>query len=44
MTVCNMSIEAGARAGMIAPDDVTIEYLEGRERVTAGRRPTTRGG
>jgi len=32
MTVCNMSIEAGARAGMIAPDDVTIEYLHGRPR------------
>ncbi|MBN1428712.1 MAG: 3-isopropylmalate dehydratase large subunit, partial [Anaerolineae bacterium] len=31
MTVCNMSIEGGARAGMIAPDDVTIEYLAGRE-------------
>ncbi len=30
MTVCNMSIEAGARAGMIAPDDTTFEYLEGR--------------
>ena len=30
MTVCNMSIEAGARAGMIAPDDVTYAYLEGR--------------
>jgi 3-isopropylmalate/(R)-2-methylmalate dehydratase large subunit len=30
MTVCNMSIEAGARAGMIAPDDVTYEYLAGR--------------
>jgi len=30
MTVCNMSIEAGARAGMIAPDDVTFAYLEGR--------------
>lgn len=30
MTVCNMSIEAGARAGMIAPDEVTIEYLRGR--------------
>lgn len=30
MTVCNMSIEAGARAGMIAPDETTIEYLEGR--------------
>src|SRR4051794_4898198 len=32
MTVCNMSIEAGARAGMIAPDDITFEYLEGRPR------------
>ena len=31
MTVCNMSIEAGARAGMIAPDDITYRYLEGRE-------------
>jgi 3-isopropylmalate/(R)-2-methylmalate dehydratase large subunit len=30
MTLCNMSIEAGARAGMIAPDDTTIEYLAGR--------------
>ncbi len=30
MTVCNMSIEAGARAGMIAPDEVTIEFLSGR--------------
>src|SRR6201996_4468210 len=32
MTVCNMSIEAGARAGMIAPDDTTYEYLVGRPR------------
>ena len=31
MTVCNMSIEAGARAGMIAPDETTFEYMEGRE-------------
>jgi 3-isopropylmalate/(R)-2-methylmalate dehydratase large subunit len=31
MTVCNMSIEAGARAGMIAPDEVTFNYLRGRE-------------
>ncbi len=31
MTLCNMSIEAGARAGMIAPDDTTFEYLAGRE-------------
>src|SRR2546421_8033037 len=30
MTVCNMSIEAGARAGLIAPDDTTVAYLEGR--------------
>jgi 3-isopropylmalate/(R)-2-methylmalate dehydratase large subunit len=30
MTICNMSIEAGARAGMIAPDDTTFEYLRGR--------------
>jgi 3-isopropylmalate/(R)-2-methylmalate dehydratase large subunit len=30
MTICNMSIEAGARAGMIAPDDTTFEYLAGR--------------
>ena len=31
MTVCNMSIEAGARAGLISPDDVTFQYLEKRE-------------
>jgi len=31
MTVCNMSIEGGARAGMIAPDDATFDYLAGRE-------------
>jgi len=31
MTVCNMSIEGGARAGMVAPDDTTFEYLMGRE-------------
>jgi 3-isopropylmalate/(R)-2-methylmalate dehydratase large subunit len=31
MTVCNMTIEGGARAGLIAPDDVTFEYLRGRE-------------
>ena len=30
MTVCNMSIEAGARAGLVAPDDITYEYLAGR--------------
>jgi 3-isopropylmalate/(R)-2-methylmalate dehydratase large subunit len=36
MTVCNMSIEAGARAGMIAPDETTFEYLEGRPMAPAG--------
>ena len=36
MTICNMSIEGGARAGMIAPDDITFEYLRGRERVPDG--------
>ncbi|CAM4034569.1 3-isopropylmalate dehydratase large subunit [Janibacter anophelis] len=36
MTVCNMSIEAGARAGMIAPDDVTFEYLKGRDHAPTG--------
>ena len=36
MTVCNMSIEGGARAGMIAPDDTTFAYLEGRERAPSG--------
>ena len=30
MSVCNMSIEAGARAGMVAPDEVTFKYLKGR--------------
>ncbi len=33
MTICNMSIEAGGRAGMIAPDEKTFEYLKGREYV-----------
>ncbi|HEV2369757.1 MAG TPA: 3-isopropylmalate dehydratase large subunit [Acidimicrobiales bacterium] len=37
MTVCNMSIEGGARAGMIAPDDTTFAYLEGRPYAPAGR-------
>jgi len=36
MTVCNMSIEAGARAGMIAPDEVTFAYLRGRPRAPTG--------
>jgi len=37
MTVCNMSIEGGARAGMIAPDDTTFAYLEGRPYVPRGK-------
>ena len=37
MTVCNMSIEAGARAGMVAPDEVTFEYLEGRPHSPQGK-------
>jgi 3-isopropylmalate/(R)-2-methylmalate dehydratase large subunit len=37
MTVCNMAIEAGARAGMVAVDDVTIEYLRGRRFAPKGR-------
>jgi 3-isopropylmalate/(R)-2-methylmalate dehydratase large subunit len=36
MTVCNMSIEAGARAGMIAPDEKTIAYLQGRPQAPTG--------
>ena len=36
MTICNMSIEAGARAGMIAPDETTLEYLKGRPRSPQG--------
>ncbi len=36
MTVCNMSIEAGARAGMIAPDEVTFAYLKGRPHAPEG--------
>ena len=37
MTVCNMSIEAGARAGMIAPDETTFAYLESKPRAPKGR-------
>jgi 3-isopropylmalate/(R)-2-methylmalate dehydratase large subunit len=37
MTVCNMSVEGGARAGMVAPDDVTFEYLNGRENAPKGK-------
>lgn len=36
MTICNMSIEAGARAGMIAPDDTTFAYLQGRPHAPEG--------
>lgn len=36
MTICNMSIEGGARAGMIAPDDTTFQYLNGREAAPHG--------
>ena len=36
MTVCNMSIEGGARAGLVAPDDTTFSYLEGRPHAPAG--------
>ncbi|MDI9931368.1 3-isopropylmalate dehydratase large subunit [Rhodococcus sp. IEGM 1354] len=36
MTICNMSIEAGARAGMIAPDEITYEYLKGRPHAPQG--------
>ena len=36
MTVCNMSIEAGAKAGLIAPDDTTFEYLAGRANAPSG--------
>ena len=37
MTVCNMSIEGGARAGMVAPDEKTYEYLDGRPHAPRGR-------
>ncbi|MBG6182518.1 3-isopropylmalate/(R)-2-methylmalate dehydratase large subunit [Arthrobacter sp. CAN_A214] len=36
MTICNMSIEAGARAGMVAPDDITFDYLKGRPHAPQG--------
>lgn len=36
MTLCNMSIEAGARAGLVAPDETTFEYLRGREHAPTG--------
>ncbi len=37
MTVCNMSIEAGAKAGLVAPDETTFEYLKGRDHAPTGR-------
>ncbi|WP_391120406.1 3-isopropylmalate dehydratase large subunit [Psychrobacillus sp. L3] len=37
MTICNMSIEAGARAGLISPDVTTVEFLRGREHVPTGK-------
>ena len=37
MTICNMSIEAGARAGMVAPDETTYEYLKGRPHAPTGK-------
>jgi 3-isopropylmalate/(R)-2-methylmalate dehydratase large subunit len=36
MTICNMSIEAGARAGMVAPDDTTFAYLDGKPQAPSG--------
>ena len=44
MTVCNMSIEAGARAGMVAPDETTYEFLKGRPHAPTGRRLGRRRG
>jgi 3-isopropylmalate/(R)-2-methylmalate dehydratase large subunit len=38
MTICNMSIEGGARAGLIAPDDTTFEYIEGRPHAPTGAK------
>ena len=46
MTICNMCIEGGARAGLIAPDDTTFEYVHGRRqrpRAQAGTRPSSAG-
>ncbi|HLT68179.1 MAG TPA: aconitase family protein, partial [Microbacterium sp.] len=37
MTICNMSIEAGARAGMVAPDETTFEYVKGRDHAPTGQ-------
>ena len=38
MTICNMSIEWGAKAGLIAPDQTTFDYIEGRPEAPTGRR------
>jgi len=38
MTICNMSIEAGAKAGLISPDETTVEFLRGRRHVPQGER------
>ena len=43
MTICNMSIEAGARAGMVAPDETTYDYLKGRAARAGGRGLGRRG-
>ena len=43
MTICNMSIEAGARAGMVAPDETTFDYLQGRAARAEGRGLGRRG-
>src|SRR5699024_7290181 len=37
MTICNMSIEMGARGGMIAPDEITFDYIKGREFAPKGK-------
>ena len=46
MTICNMTMEGGARAGMVAPDETTFKYLEGRPFVPRGKefpKPSTAG-
>ena len=42
MTICNMSIEGGARAGLIAPDETTFEYIKGRAATRRKAQPGTR--
>ena len=39
MSICNMAIEAGARAGLVAPDETTFKYLEGRPMVPDANSP-----